>query len=498
MTMNAAAVLLENGDPQRIALVCDSERVTYEALRDATARAASAWRRRGLECGERVAIKLPDGCPWVSAFLGTIWAGGVAVAVNPRIPPEDWQLILGERPFRFILAESREEMPPAFRERTVTLDEWLREAKDAAPVAAEAAEEDAPAFWTHSSGTSGRPKAVVHAHRFALRVESVAAELLGVRVDDRLFASSKLFFSYPLGNSLFSGLKLGATVILDAQWPTAASVAATVAAQRPTVFLSVPSLYRNLLKEGFARQFAEHGIRACVSAGEVLPASLRDEWRKQTGISIVNGFGASETLSLVLINREEGEDFSPTPGVEIQGLDQSRDGAPTRIRIKSPTLALGYWNRPDADAENFRDGAFCPADLFQRTDKGDWRFAGREDSLVKIRGRWVNLVELEERLVVACPSIVEAAAASVPDDDGVAAVAFFYVLKFDAPSDAGIAVRAYAEKLPHYQRPRWLRSVASLPRTATGKLLRRKLQELHRSQGSEETGIDHDRNFVVE
>jgi acyl-coenzyme A synthetase/AMP-(fatty) acid ligase len=256
-------------------------------------------------------------------------------------------------------------------------------------------------------------------------------------------------------------------------------------------------LYRNLLKEGFARRFAEHGIRACVSAGEVLPASLRDEWRKQTGISIVDGYGASETLSLVLIKRDAGEDFSPTPGVEIQGLDPCRDGATTRIRIKAPALALGYWNRPDADAENFRDGAFCTADLFQRTDKGGWRFAGREDSLVKIRGRWVNLVELEERLVVACPNIVEAAAASVPDDDGVAAVAFFYVLKLDAPSDAGIAVRAYAETLPHYQRPRWLRSVASLPRTATGKLLRRKLQELHRSQGSEETGIDHDRDFVA-
>ena len=123
MTMNAAAVLLENGDSQRIALVCDSERVTYEGLRDATARAASAWRKRGLACGERVAIKLPDGCPWVSAFLGTIWAGGVAVAVNPRIPPDDWQFILGDAGFRFILAESRDETPPAFRDRVVLLDE---------------------------------------------------------------------------------------------------------------------------------------------------------------------------------------------------------------------------------------------------------------------------------------------------------------------------------------------------------------------------------------
>ena len=497
MIMNAAATLLEKGNPERIALACGTERVTYEALRESTARAAAAWRRRGIARGERVAIKLPDGYPWVSAFLGTIWAGGVAVAVNPRISAEDWQFILGERPFRYILAESREETPLAFRDRVLTLEEWLREGKDVTPIAAEAVAEDAPAFWTHSSGTSGRPKAVMHAHRFALRVESVADEILGLRADDRLFASSKLFFSYPLGNSLFAGLKLGATVILDPQWPTAASVEATIAAQKPTVFFSVPSLYRNLLKAGFAPRLVRHGVRICVSAGEALPASLREEWRKQTGISIVNGYGASETLALVLINRGEGENLEPAPGVDIQGPDTHGDGGPTRIRIQAPTLALGYWNRPDADAENFHDGAFCPADLFERVAANAWRFAGREDSLVKIRGRWVNLIELEERLAGCCPSIVEAATISFPDDDGVAAIAFFYVLKPDAPADATSVLRAYAETLPHYQRPRWLQSVAALPRTATGKLLRRALRALHQPRGAESTGIDPDRNLVA-
>lgn len=483
MTMNAAAVLLANGGPQHTALICGAEQVTYEALRDSTARAASAWRRRGVARGDRVAIKLPDSSAWVSAFLGAMWSGGVGVAVNPRIPAEDWQFILAGQPFRFILAESREDTPAAFRDRVVLLEDWLREVKSAPPVAAEAVEPDAPAFWTHSSGSSGKPKAVVHAHRFALAVDRVAAELLGVGAADRLFASSKLFFSYPLGNSLFSGLKLGATVILDPQWPTAANVAATIAEQRPTVFFCVPSLYRNLLKDGHARQIAKHGVRACVSAGEALSANLREEWRKQTGISIVNGYGASETLSLVLINPGEGEGFSPAPGVEIHAMDDFGAGAPTRLRIQTLTLALGYWNQPEADAANFVDGAFCPADLFQPTGANAWCFAGREDSLVKIHGRWVNLVELEERLAVACPSIVEAAAASVPDVDGVPAVAFFYVLKLDAPTDAGRTLEAYAETLPHYQRPRWLRAVPSLPRTATGKLLRRKLQDLVPVQG---------------
>jgi acyl-coenzyme A synthetase/AMP-(fatty) acid ligase len=357
------------------------------------------------------------------------------------------------------------------------LHEWRDALQRTAPLASRPMDEDAPAFWCHSSGTSGKPKAVVHGHRFARQIEQVSREGLGIVAGDRLFATSKLFFSYPQTNSLFAGLKLGATVIIDPQWPTAASVAATVAAQRPTVLFSVPSLYRNLLHERLAPAIAQAGVRLCVSAGEALPASLRDEWRRQTGLVIVNGYGASETLILVMLDRGDGQGFAPSPGVDIQPLEAMEAGVPTRLLIRAPTLAVGYLDRPQAQAENFRDGAFCPADLFAREDNGGWRFAGREDSLVKIHGRWVNLVELEERLSLQAPGIAEAAAVCVPDSDGVDAVALFFVASDVAA--VGAALQAGAEAMPPYQRPRWLHAVEALPRTPTGKLLRRKLRELH-------------------
>lgn len=479
LTMNAAEVVLGNHEPQRIALCCGPENISHGALRDRVARTAAVWRARGLGPGDRVAIKLPDGCDWVSAFLGTIWSGSVAVAVNPRIPAPEWQYILDEAGFSIILAESYDDTPSPWRERVMLLDDWRREVAAATPVAAEPMDQQAPAFWCHSSGTSGKPKAVVHAHSFARQIEQVSRDGLGIRADDRLFASSKLFFSYPQTNSLFAGLKLGATVILDPQWPTAASVAATVAEQRPTVLFSVPSLYRNLLHEGLAPGIVQAGVRLCVSAGEALPDSLRDEWRRQTGLSIANGYGASETLILVMLSQGDAKGLSPSPGVEIRPLNDVAEGVPTRLCIRAPTLALGYLDRPQAQAENFRDGAFCPADLFARDAAGVWRFAGREDSLVKIHGRWVNLVELEERLCAQAPGIAEAAAVCVPDSDGVDTVAFFFVARDDAAASA--ALRSYADTLPPYQRPRWLYPVTSLPRTATGKLLRRKLQDLHRT-----------------
>ena len=156
--------------------------------------------------------------------------------------------------------------------------------------------------------------------------------------------------------------------------------------------------------------------------------------------------------------------------------------APRRgLRIKAPTLALGYWNRPDADAEILSRRHVLSGRLVRCARGGVYRFAGREDSLVKIHGRWVDLSELEQRLANVCPGIVEAAAASVPDGDGVDAVAFFYVVKAGAPADAESLLRAHMNTLPHYRRPRWLHAVASLPRTATGKLLRRELKVLHRT-----------------
>ena len=504
-TMNAAALLLDGQDARRTALVCHGgESLDYGELRARVARTASCWRAHGVGPGDRVAIKLPDGPDWVVAFLGTIWCGAIAVGVNPRAPVADWQYILDEAGFRLILAETLDDTPSPWRERVLLQGDWRDALPRCTALPAQTMDEDSPALWCHSSGTSGKPKAVVHAHRFARQIEQVSREGLGLVAGDRLFASSKLFFSYPQTNSLFAGLKLGATVILDPQWPTAASVAATVAAQRPTVLFSVPSLYRNLLHAGHAPAIAAAGVRLCVSAGEALPASLRSAWLQQSGLGIVNGYGASETLVLVMIDRGDGDGFAPSPGVDIQPLSEVAPGAPTRLLIRAPTLALGYLDRPQAQSEHFRDGAFCPADLFAieyQVNAGPpqvdlhpsggggraaaasgphpmgWRFAGREDSLVKIHGRWVNLVELEERLSLRAPGIAEAAAVCVPDADGVDAVAFFFVA--GDPTTVEAALRAAAEAMPPYQRPRWLHVVDALPRTPTGKLLRRKLQELH-------------------
>ncbi|MDH4059783.1 MAG: AMP-binding protein [Aquincola sp.] len=479
--MNGAESLLARHDAARTAIECEGVTVSFGELRERVARAAGAWRANGLRAGQPVAIKLPDGIDWAVAWLGTVWAGGVAVGVNPRIPSAEWQTALEEAGFALIVAEAADDTPASWRHLLLPLGNARRAwavAESIAPVSLAA---DDPALWVHSSGSSGRPKAVVHSHRTLARIARVSSERLGIGPGDRLLASSRLFFTYPLVNVLLAGLAIGATVLLDPEWPTAASLARTIAQLRPSVLFSVPTLYRALLHgdghEGLAEGIARAGVRLCVSAGEALSPQLRQAWQHASGLPMFDGYGCAETLVLVLGAADGDGWLQPSPGVRVRPLDRDAvaQGLPTRLLIEAETLALGYHDRPAAQAESFRGGALCPADLFVQQGHG-WRFAGREDSLVKLRGRWVDLAALEETLAARLPGLREAAAVCTPDADGLDAITLYFV------ADDAHAVRARLSErialLPPHQRPARLEQLDVLPRTATGKLLRRQLAAL--------------------
>lgn len=486
MTMNAAELLLRARgglDDGQIALACEGEAVARGELRERVARLAGGWQRFGLRPGQVVAIRLDDGIAWVEAWLSVIWAGGVAVGVNPRLAPEEWHAACADARFTHVVDNTiAADHPSAHAHASIDLA-TLRAAAGAA--AEPMARHDMhPAFWVHSSGTSGRPKGVVHAQRAVIDIARISSERLGLTSGDRLFASSRLFFTYPLVNGLLAGLRLGATLCIDPGWPTAASLAAFVQRHRPSVLFTVPALYRGLLHEGHAAALRGSTLRLAVSAGEALPPRLRADWQAASGVPLWDGWGTSETLVLALTAAPGEAVFTASPGIEAFALDEAAAaaGQPTRLLIGGASLALGYHARPAADAEAFRrDGThelFCPADLFVREvledGRAGWRFAGREDSLVKQRGRWVDLVQLEEQLGAGVPGLREAALACIDDEDGLPQLQLFF-----CADDAGAAQALLAERvraLPPHQRPARLVALDALPRTATGKLLRRALK----------------------
>ena len=178
-------------------------------------------------------------------------------------------------------------------------------------------------------------------------------ELMGVGPGDRIYGSSKLFFAFSLAHCFLAPIRLGATVILYPEWPDAASVAAIVEKYKPTILLSVPTFYRNMLRDGVAENQDFKNVRYYLTAGEKLPRSLFDQWMEATGRPMLEGIGATETCFLFLANRPDkmnpGTCGVPTPGTEVKIIDKDGDvvtepNMPGVLWVRMSCVASGYWN----------------------------------------------------------------------------------------------------------------------------------------------------------
>ena len=492
--MNAAAYLLEVGEPEKVAIDSDDGSILYERLRDRVARAAGAWRSLGLGVGDRVLVLAPDCIGWVEAYLGAIWAGGVPVGLNSRLFERELSVIVGESGARFAWCTSE----------TVDLFERCVEAAGAGPELVSEAQLDAlldkqtpvepaerdrddPAFWIYTSGTTGLPKAAIHAQRCVLASTDIAAGVLGAGRDDRFYSTSKLFFAYAQANSLCAGLRSGATVILDRQWATPARVVEMVARHQASTAFIVPTLYLKLLQAGLAPQLK--GVRHFVSAGEKLPPAIRSAWLKATGRGIVDGYGTSETDFLMLYDPDGSGVLRPSPHAELSWREAPSD-KPSRIWIRHPSAALGYWQRPEATAECFGPACFSPGDLFLNAGDGRLEIRGRQDDLLKIAGQWVSVEDVDHALVAGCSEFVqELGTAPFETGDGLNMIAVFAVAKDGLQDQAAAALDAAIEALPRQRRPRETHWLEALPRTPSGKLQRNKLVEL-RAALSEQILVD--------
>jgi len=254
---------------------------------------------------------------------------------------------------------------------------------------------------------------------------------------------------------------------------------------RPSAMFSVPTMYRRLLAEPAARLEPFRSVRRFVAAGERLSPRLVDEWRKRVGAEILNLYGMSETFCACMLTPPGTSDGvrtgRPLARVEVRlaGAEggEPRAGEPGVLWVHHPALASGYANLPEKTREQFRDGWFCSRDLFVRDAEGFFVHQGRSDELVKIAGQWVQPGELEEA-AAAEAAVAEAACVPVLDADGLERLALFVTARADAQEALRAAAAACERLLPRHKRPKWLRAVPELPRTASGKIQRFKLREM--------------------
>ena len=481
----------------RVAIATRGGETTYRDLLGLVGRAGNVLRGLGVEPEQRVAILLPDGVEWVATFFGAVRIGAVALPLNTRLPPAEWVVLLRDSRARVLVAEptllgalqsALSEVPHlraivATGAGAGTLDGLLAAAD---PVCApEAVSSDDMAFWLYTSGTTGGPKAVVHLHRDLLAGRHYGIDVLQIGDEDRILATSRLFFAYALGNALLIPFYAGARTYLDPAWPEPQAVADALREFAPTLFFSVPTFYGRLLRAGLPAE-AFRSTRACVSAGERLPAELYTAWRERFGVEILDGLGATETIFMVLSNRpgrsRPGSAGMPVPGSEVRLLDPDGravgDDEPGVLHVRTPSLSPAYWNRLDASRRAFVGEWFRTGDVMTRDADGFFQHVGRDDDLFKVAGMWVAPSEVEA-VLLAHPGVAEAAVVGVPAEGGLLKpVAFVIGRGGDEPEALAEALTAHVEaKLPPHQRPRRIAVVDELPRTVTGKLQRYVLRE---------------------
>jgi benzoate-CoA ligase family protein len=350
----------------------------------------------------------------------------------------------------------------------------------------EVVSDDDMAFWLYTSGTTGFPKAAVHSHRDLLACRYYGEDVLGVNASDRVFATSKLFFAYALGNALLIPLFFGAQTYLHPEWANPELVDEVLEQYAPTIFFSVPTFYARMLRANLDPE-RFRSVRYAVSAGERLPVEIYRAWRQRFGIEILDGMGATETIFLVLANRpgmsREGSSGMPVPGSEVRLLNQAGEEAGTGeqgvLQVKTPSASSRYWNRVEQSRRTFIGEWFRTGDVYSRDADGYFYHAGREDDLFKVAGMWVSPADVETALQ-AHPNVSDVGVVGT-DEPGGLVKPFAFVVPTDPTADPQALVASVeqlaAQRLAPHQRPRKIFVLNELPRTETGKVQRFKLRE---------------------
>jgi len=477
----------------RLAAEDDERRRTYAELWDRAERARLALTEGApsLE-GRAVAILVSPGVLWLEAFLGVLFAGGVALPLSSLYPASELAWFGDDARAEIVIVSDdlRERATLLCQGRRVlraeTLSEGPRPSGEPSPI-----EPGDTALLLYTSGTTGKPKGAMITHANIDVQAAILRDAWSFSEEDRLLHALPLHHLHGLGISLMTALCAGATTRFlprfDARrvWDTLSGT------NPPTAWMAVPTMYQRLFEafdaadEETRSRWSEgaRALRIATSGSAALPVTLAERWRSLTGAIPLERFGMTEigvgsTNPLDPQGRRAGHVGKPPRSVEARIVNEEGedlDRGPGELWIRGPSVFKGYLGRDEATRAAFAEGGwFKTGDVAERAEDGHIRLLGRTSvDILKSGGYKLSALEIEEALREN-PAVAEVAVVGVPDEAwGDRVVAVVVPAKGRAAECATEPLRAWAkERIAAYKVPREVIVVSALPRNALGKVVK--------------------------
>ncbi|MFK7835662.1 MAG: class I adenylate-forming enzyme family protein [Sulfitobacter sp.] len=480
---NLAAYVLQAGAarPDAVALsvlsATSSEDWTYAQVIQSVRGTATGLLDQGVVPGDIVLMRLGNTPDFPLAYLGALAAGLVPVPTAAALTEAEVAKIIADLSPALILHDA--DVPCPDHPRILPLDQ-LRAMRSLPAAAYHMGDPDRLGYIIYTSGTSGKPSAVMHAHRAIWARRMMFDGWYGLTPEDRLLHAGAFNWTYTLGTGLMDPWTMGATALIPTPGTPSDQLPELIAAHKASMFAAAPGVFRQMLK-GLDPVYLPD-LRHGLSAGEKMTAAVRDTWNEVTDTPVFEAFGMSECSTFIsgcpTTPAKDGAIGTAQPGRAVALLTPkgpARANTPGTIAVHrgDPGLALGYRNAPKDWAAKFEGEWFLTGDQGIMDEDGQISYLGRTDDMMNAGGFRVSPLEVEEALL-QMPGIASVGVTEVEVKKGTRVIAAFYT----GPAELNeYKLTDFAkETLARYKQPRLYIHIDALPSSANGKLMRAALR----------------------
>ncbi|RQV18601.1 long-chain fatty acid--CoA ligase [Burkholderia cenocepacia] len=491
-------------DPDKAAFEDARTSITYAELEAMTARLATHFQRAGVQVGDRVAVVLPNSIEWAVSCLACVRAGAIAVPISHEATSPEIEYRLDDASCTaLVTSDARERELRAVGASVGTVREYVTVSWSPQPVVgtpfavatargapSKPLDPDAiddPAFVIYTSGTTGKPKGVLLSTRGMLWVAAACwAPIAGLTSSDRVLSALPLYHSYALNFSVLAVLAVGATAYLMERY-SSSEIPRLLSDGRFTVMPGVPTMFHYLLESARASgRGSLPGLRLCVSAGAILPGTTNREFENMFGLKLLDGYGITETSTMVTMNwptgaRVFGSCGLPLPGVAARVVDpvalrDVRVGEEGELLVRGPNVMKGYLNKPTETDAALSNGWYRTGDLARFDANGFITITGRLKEVIIRGGQNISPAEIEE-VVCEYDGVHDCAVVGMPHAHLGEVPVVFVVERAEGAVDVAALLAHCSLHLSAYKVPSAIHVTTEIPRTGSGKVMRFKLRE---------------------